>query len=189
MSIIKYAKYGKNQNSLLVGVTHNHKKSVDYISSLFSSFNFKESYFYLLELNIDNYFFIRKNKLVFSEFYPFLKNTALKTELIDMKLEREIKIYNISKGDFFFNYLQYNHDKFIYYKIRNTLVHENLNFEKFVNHSLVSNIIKIVHQMHIIKREEYMIDVIKQISQKRTSKNILVVVGISHFDNIKMNIT
>jgi hypothetical protein len=190
MSIIKYTQYGKNKNSLLVGVTHNHKKSLEFISSLFSNRGIIKSPFdvNILELNIDNYFFLKKNKFVFSEFYPILKNSVSKIELIDMKLEREIKNSYNSKVDLFNNYLQYNLDKFIYYKLRNALVQENLNFEIFLKKSVCPSIMKIIHEVHILKREEFMINRIKEISKNEEHRNILIVIGISHFDNIKKHV-
>jgi hypothetical protein len=172
MSYLKKYKFGKNESSLLLGLVHNDKLSLDYVKMLLNEQNFE---YFFVELNKENYNFIKKNKFFISEFYPiFTKSRNI--ELIDLNLQKEIK-YLYGTNNTYENLLQYKLDRMIYFKLRQILYHNNL--EEGLNYYNTKHF----HLGHILYREAYMIQKIK--SKLNPEIRNLILVGLSHFEPIK----
>ncbi len=174
----KFIKYG-DAYSLLIGTIHNCSKSKEFISFFLSQTQHKFD-FYVLELNKNNFLFIKENKIKISEFFEFTNENISKDKLvlIDMSLENQVKTYSgikiknkISK-DIFVDFLSFKLEKFLYYKIKN--IDYRLSFNQFPS-------VKYFHHSHIDCREDFM----KQELKKLNNKNNLIVVGINHFETIK----
>jgi hypothetical protein len=176
----KFIKYGVDKYSLLVGIIHNNPKSKEFISKILNQRR-NEFDFYLIEMNFENFQFIKQNKIKFSEFYEFSKLEIPKEKLIfiDMSFQRELKEYQIlirrkeknPSYKIFDDLISFKLEKFLYYKIKN--INNQLRAEEFSS-------IKDFHKIHIKLREHTMEQEIK----RYWNKNNLVVIGLNHFDEI-----
>ena len=83
--------FGKN-NSVIIGTIHNYPESFNQVQIIMR----KEKYdYYLIELNRDNFNFIKRNRVYFSEFYPVITGVIeKKIVLIDTSPEVSLKNYN-----------------------------------------------------------------------------------------------
>ena len=169
--------FGKN-NSVIIGTIHNYPESFNQVQIIMR----KEKYdYYLIELNRDNFNFIKRNRVYFSEFYPVITGVIeKKIVLIDTSPEVSLKNYNNNKGnyDLFEKYISYKYNKLYYLYI-------NYIFKKHKDESNIALLKSFYVDHHFTKifikeRELNMINMIKQYSEYK----ICVIVGRNHFDII-----
>jgi len=194
--------FNKLNKSILLGVTHNTKESVNLVNDICAKNTFD---YFLLELNFSNYIFIKKNKLYFSEFYKLITNVNYnyeiinrsKTKLIDYNIETELKLYNsltkqnLNNTTIYTNYTKnintnsYSlHNNYLFHKLHSyyfSKLYSLVNFDKVSMNNLEKTAFYVIHYE---KRENKFIEEIN----KYKDYKILVVVGNYHFDQIKNKI-
>ena len=110
-------RFGKN-NSILIGSVHNNNNYTRFVNNLTKKETFD---FFLLELNLQNYNFIKENDVYFSEFYPVIKNVdQSKIVLIDESNEVLVDKYSeiTEKKDFFNSYISFKYNKYYYHILK-----------------------------------------------------------------------
>ena len=153
------------KNSRIIGCIHNSIQTRKFISNIL----LKENYdYYLIELNKQNYDFIKKNNFHYSEFYDIITTIPnSKVKLIDMNYEREISLYSNSKN-VYNDIINYEYDKYILYKL----------FDEVYDLNLIEKLK--IYQCHIKQREDYMIKKIQEYNKYK----ILILVGKYHYEYI-----
>ena len=183
-------------NSIMIGVTHNHFKSKKLIVDTCSKINFD---FILLELNQTNYNFIIKNNVFISEFYDLITKGlgsttqfANKIKLIDFEISKEITIYDKIKQEFkskreerfFTKRDSFNfHNNYLFFKLHDSFF-SYLNefvYDKVYTLQKLTN--TFFYEVHYRKREEHFLQEIKKYENNRNK--ILAVVGQYHFEQME----
>lgn len=175
-------RFGK-YNSILIGSVHNNIKYTNFIDNLIKQESFD---LYLLEINNENYHFIKTNDLYFSEFYPVIRDVEnSKIVLIDTSKEELVNKYNqlIHRNDFFNSYISFKYNKYYYHKLYNILRKDKnqenikLAFEFYENHPFYLVFIKF--------RELLMLNTILSFSNRK----LCVIVGRNHFKQLLVHLS
>lgn len=173
--MLKFIRKFGERNSVIIGTLHNTEESLKFIDDFVTMEKFD---YFLIELNRDNFSFIRRNQVYFSEFFPVINGfNDNKIVLIDSGLEVLLINYKAhinSQESLFDIYLSYRYNKHYYNTLHNIMKHQN---------EIKSNPLKSFYAEHPLKkvyideRESNMLRIIRQY----TAYKICVIVGRNHF--------
>ncbi len=175
-------RFGK-KNSILIGTVHNNINYTHFVDNLTKKETFD---FFLIELNMQNLNFIKRNDVYFSEFYPVIKNVEQsKIALIDASNEIMLDKYNeiTMKKDFFNSYISFKYNRYYYHLMRNIIRNE----QKQEIRDLLSNFYENhhFHNVFIKFRESLMLERILSFSNYK----VCVIVGRNHFHQIFVHLS